>query len=197
MLTTVDVTYTYQPFFAAGFNFPSLNIYTTLPPTTIHRRGRDAGRSYENHLPKHRIKKDEGSTLIEFALIGFTFVILLLSVVEMGRMLLVYTTIANAARAGARYAIVHGGERTGSGIDGPSGPTCPCAQVDKVVTSFASAGLVTTSNLTITVEYPDGTNTAGSRVTVKVMYPYDPLIRFFNSMLGTTMGTVSEGVITF
>lgn len=142
-------------------------------------------------------KADEASTLVEFSLIGFAFIILLLSVVEMGRMLLVYTTIANAARAGSRYAIVHGGERTGSGIDGPSGPTCPCPQVDKVVTSFASAGLVTTSNLTITVEYPDGTNTAGSRVTVKVMYPYDPLMGFFNSMLGTTMGTVSEGVVTF
>jgi len=146
---------------------------------------------------KGRWDREEGNTLVEFALVGFSFIILLLGVVEMGRMLLVYTSIANAARAGSRYAIVHGGERTGSGIDGPSGPTCPCAQVDKVVKSFASSGLVTTSNLTITVEYPDGTNTAGSRVTVKVMYPYDPLIGFFNSMLGTTMGTISEGVITF
>jgi Flp pilus assembly protein TadG len=146
---------------------------------------------------KARWEREDGSTLVEFALIGFSFVILLLSVVEMGRMLLVYTTIANAARAGSRYAIVHGAERTGSGIDGPSGPTCPCAQVNKVVNSFASAGLVTASNLIVTVEYPDGTNTAGSRVTVKVEYTYDPLIGFFSSMLGTTMRTISEGVITF
>jgi len=146
---------------------------------------------------KVRGEREEGSTLVEFALVGFSFIILLLSVVEMGRMLLVYTTIANAARAGTRYAIVHGGERTGSGIDGPSGPSCPCTQIDKVVKSFASAGLVTASNLNITVEYPDGTNTAGSHVTVKVTYLYDPMIGFFSSMLGTTMGTVSEGVVTF
>jgi len=36
VLILVDVTYTYQPYIT-GFNFPSLNIYTTLPPTTIHR----------------------------------------------------------------------------------------------------------------------------------------------------------------
>ena len=48
-------------------------------------------------------------------------VIMLLFVVEMGRMLLVYTTVANAARAGVRYAIVHGSTRTaGSTVDSAS-----------------------------------------------------------------------------
>ena len=37
-LLTVDVTYTYQPFLPAGFKFPNLNIYATIPPTTIHRK---------------------------------------------------------------------------------------------------------------------------------------------------------------
>jgi hypothetical protein len=32
------VTYTFQPLIPAGFNFPGLNIYLTMPPTTIHRR---------------------------------------------------------------------------------------------------------------------------------------------------------------
>ncbi|HVJ07454.1 MAG TPA: PilZ domain-containing protein [Acidisarcina sp.] len=38
VLTTVDVTYTYRPFIPAGFQFPNLNIYATIPPTTVHRR---------------------------------------------------------------------------------------------------------------------------------------------------------------
>ena len=38
VLTSVDVTYTYVPFIPAGFQFPNLNIYATIPPTTIHRR---------------------------------------------------------------------------------------------------------------------------------------------------------------
>ena len=38
VLTTVDVTYNYKPFIPAGFQFPNLNIYVTIPPTTVHRR---------------------------------------------------------------------------------------------------------------------------------------------------------------
>jgi len=38
VLTQVDVTYTYIPFIPATFQFPGLNVYLTIPPTTIHRR---------------------------------------------------------------------------------------------------------------------------------------------------------------
>ena len=37
-LTVIDVTYTYRPLIPAGFQFPNLNVYATIPPTTIHRR---------------------------------------------------------------------------------------------------------------------------------------------------------------
>jgi len=37
VLTTVDVTYTYNPFIPL-FSFPGLGIRATLPPTTIHRQ---------------------------------------------------------------------------------------------------------------------------------------------------------------
>ena len=37
-LSSSDVTYTYQPFIPAGFQFPNLGIYLTIPPTTVHRR---------------------------------------------------------------------------------------------------------------------------------------------------------------
>ena len=43
-----------------------------------------------------------GQTLVEFSLVAFLCMILLLSIVEISRMALVYTTVANAARAGAR-----------------------------------------------------------------------------------------------
>jgi len=36
VLTSIDVTYTYKPFIPL-FSFPNLNIYATIPPTTIHR----------------------------------------------------------------------------------------------------------------------------------------------------------------
>jgi Flp pilus assembly protein TadG len=141
-------------------------------------------------------KMDRGSTLVEFSLVAFMFIMILLGVVEMGRMVLVYTTVANAARAGARYAIVHGGDRTGSGVNGPSGPGST-TQIQTVVQNFASAGLVNVSNLNVNVTYPNGANTAGSPVSVTVSYTYDPLIPFFSTLLNTTIGSTSEGVITF
>ena len=140
---------------------------------------------------RDRCREDRGSSLIEFALISFMFVMVLAGVVEMGRMVLVYNTIANAAREGTRYAIVHGADQTVS----PSGPGNVTA-VQTVVKNFASAGLVDTSKLTITVAYPNG-NTAGSLVSVKVTYPYDPFVNYFSSMLNQTLGSTSEGVITY
>ena len=142
------------------------------------------------------LRAESGSAMIEFALLAFTFVMLLLGVVEMGRMVLVYTTVANAARAGARYAIVHGNDRTGSGLDGPSSPTSN-ASIQTVVKNYASAGTVNTAVLTINVSYPNGNNLAGSPVAVTVSYPYDPLITFFNPLLSDTLSSTSEGVITF
>jgi Flp pilus assembly protein TadG len=145
-----------------------------------------------------RSREDRGSSLIEFALISFMFVILLAGVVEMGRMVLVYTTISNAARAGARYAIAHGGDRTGPGATGVNGPSGPgnTTQVETVVKNFASAGLLNTSALTITVSYPNG-NTAGSLVTVTVAYRYDPFVNYFSTLLNKTLGSTSQGIITY
>ena len=143
-----------------------------------------------------RLKEERGSYIVEFAIVAFLFSILLFGIVEMGRMVLVYTTVANAARVGARYVIVHGGFRTGSGSTGPSGPGST-TEVETVVKNFASAGLLDTSRLTINVTYPDGNNAAGSSVRVAVSYPYDPFIRYFNSPLSVTLGSTSRGVITF
>ena len=139
-----------------------------------------------------RLKDDAGSNLVEFSLVAFLFVILLLSVVEMGRMLLVYTTMSNAARAGTRYAIVHGSDLS-SGASGPGNTT----NVQTVVRNFAGAGLLSSSNVVVTVSYPANNNNPGSLVEVTASYQYDPLVGYFSSILNKTMGATSEGVITY
>jgi len=136
-----------------------------------------------------------GQTLVEFSLVGVLSMILLLSIVEISRMALVYTTVANAARAGARYAIVHGSTRVGSGVDAPSGPAQNPPEVVTVVRNFASPGLLSTSNLIITVEYPGESNAPGQLVSVTVVYPYDPLTTYFP--LQVRLGSTSLGVIAF
>ena len=62
-----------------------------------------------------------GQTMVEFSVVAVLTAITLLFVVEIGRTVLVYTAVANAARAGVRYAVVHGSSRsTGRTVDSAS-----------------------------------------------------------------------------
>lgn len=142
-----------------------------------------------------RLSTSRGAVLIEFVLCAFLLIIVLLSVVEMGRMVLVYTAVANSARAAARYAIVHGASRTGGGVDGPSGPAADPPQVVQAVRNFAEAGMIDVTRLTINVTYPAGANTVGSPVQVVVSYPYDPLIGMLP--LAVPLSNASRGIIVF
>jgi len=137
-----------------------------------------------------------GQTLVEFSVVAVLTVIMLLFVVEIGRMLLVYTTVANAARAGVRYAVVHGSTRTaGSTVDSAAGPGADPTQVVTVVKNFASGGLLTTSLLVVHVTYPGASNAPGQFVTITAVYPYNPLTTYFSKTL--RLGSSSQGVIVF
>ena len=138
----------------------------------------------------------KGQTLVEFSVVAVLTVIMLLFVVEIGRMLLVYTTVANAARAGVRYAIVHGSTRTaGSTVDSAAGPGADPTQVVTVVKNFASGGLLTTSLLVVHVTYTGASNAPGQPVTITAVYPYDPLTTYFSKTL--RLGSSSQGVIVY
>ena len=145
---------------------------------------------------RHGFAGNGGQTIIEFAVVVLLTVIMLLFVVEMGRMVLVYTTIANAARAGIRYAVVHGNSRAvGSTANSASGPTSNPAQVLTVISNFASAGLLTTSLLVVTVTYPNASNAPGQPVNITVVYPYDPLTTYFSKTV--RLGSAAQGIIVF
>ncbi|MEO8028277.1 MAG: TadE family protein [Bryobacteraceae bacterium] len=136
---------------------------------------------------------ERGSSLIEFSLVAVQLVLVVFAIFEFGRMVLVSTTVANSARTAVRYAIVHGGTRSGTGVDGPSGPG-NTTQVVANITRYATTGLLDGSRLVTNVTYPDGTNTPGSRVVVTVTYPYDPFVVL---PLRVNLGSTTEGVICF
>ena len=137
-----------------------------------------------------------GQGLVEFSVVAFLTVIMLLFVVEMGRMVLIATTVANAARAGVRYAIVHGSTRAaGATLNNASGPASNPAQVLTVISNFASAGPLTTSLLVVNVTYPGGSNAPGQSVNITVVYPYDPLTTYFSKTL--RLGSAAQGVIVY
>jgi Flp pilus assembly protein TadG len=132
---------------------------------------------------------------VEFAAVAITLCAMLLSTIELGRLILVYTAIANSVRAGARYAVVHGSSRTGSGVDGPSGPADNPSQVVTVVRDFAGTGLLDTARLAVTVQYPGASNSPGQVVNVTAVYVYDPLTQLIP--LNVHLGSTTQGVIEY
>jgi Flp pilus assembly protein TadG len=142
-------------------------------------------------LPVRRLRNSEGATLVEFGLTILVLLLLIAGIIEMGRLVLAYTTVANSARAGARYAIVHGGDLTSG-----ASSSADSSAVKTVVKNFAGAGTIQLADSNITVTYsPD--NLAGSTVTVKVVYTYSPMFGYFSSLLSVQLGSTSQGVITF
>jgi Flp pilus assembly protein TadG len=140
-----------------------------------------------------RLRQSQGATLVEFSMVAFLFIIVLLGVIEMGRMALVFTALSDAAHAGVRYAIVHGDD---TGVRATCAPSS-CSGITGAVNSYAAAGLINTSNLTTSVSFPDSATIPGSRVTVTVSYTYDPMVSYFSSKLNVNMGSTSQGVIVF
>jgi len=71
-----------------------------------------------------------GQALVEFALVAPVFFLLLFAVIEGGRFILYYETLANATREGARYGIVHGWKSYCPSGTMPPGEAIPIACYD-------------------------------------------------------------------
>jgi Flp pilus assembly protein TadG len=97
-----------------------------------------------------------GQSLVEFALVIPIFLTLLLAIFDVGRVIWAVTSLNNAAREGARYAIVHGGSEATACPVGPMNPdrtkatpaasaSCPYPSPSKqavkdVATTYSIAG---------------------------------------------------------
>lgn len=139
---------------------------------------------------------------MEFVL-SILFVLLLIAgIVELIVLIHTYAVLADSAKEGVRYAIVHGSDLTT-----PVGPTCPCPPIDGppgtgVVKTYARASLHDTSAMTVTVDYnPAGNNGASAcndppcLVRVTVSYPYQPL--FGLGWPTVTVRAAAEGRIVY
>lgn len=103
--------------------------------------------------------------LVEFAIIGPLFFLMLFGVIEMSRAVYTNHQITNGTREGARYAAVHGSK---SGSPATSS-TVKTAMLDKM-TGVSSA------SLTVVVSYPSGNNDPGSKVRVTSTYSFQPIV---------------------
>jgi Flp pilus assembly protein TadG len=153
-----------------------------------------------------------GQALVEFAMGTLVLLMLIFGIIEISRILLVYTTVTDAARLGARYAITHGTPPAGPSTTGTATNANVATMqtaVQAVVKSFLAAGTVNINagGLAITTTFPNiscagassgslcsGT-TPGNLVQVTVSYPYDLLISYYP--INVTVAGTSQGVITW
>jgi Flp pilus assembly protein TadG len=104
-----------------------------------------------------------GATTTELALVLPIILLLILGMVDFALVMYAYGTVSEAARTGARYAIVHG-----SAAGTPVGPTANNATVAGVVKANVPA--LDTSQVTVASSWGNGNNDPGSPVTVTVTY---------------------------
>jgi Flp pilus assembly protein TadG len=63
----------------------------------------------ESPMPRRRVRsRRRGAAAVEFAVVAPVFLLLVFGIVEFGRMLMVHQVLTNAAREGARRAVLRG-----------------------------------------------------------------------------------------
>jgi Flp pilus assembly protein TadG len=105
--------------------------------------------------------RQRGQAFVEFLMSALFLLLTIFGAVQLIVIVYTYVTMAQAAKAGVRYAIVHGSD---SGLaSGPSNTT----GVENAVKYYADY-----PGMTITVSYPDGNNNPPNRVRVQLNYPF-------------------------
>jgi Flp pilus assembly protein TadG len=140
---------------------------------------------------------EKSQALVEFAIVGLLLFIVVFGVIDVGRAVWNYNTLAHATREGARYAIVHG--QLSSDPSGPGSPYYTSPNQDSKVTEAVQqfAGGLDHSRLTVDAEWLDGSNSFGRRVKVTSRYGYAPIFLSLLPIPSITMTSSSTMEITY
>jgi len=162
--------------------------------TSMNRSAMNGSAMRSSAMKTARKKRQTGQALVEFAFVIVFLVVFLVSFLEITALVYTYSVLADSAKEGVRYGVVHGS--LSSTCNGPgAGCDSGAAGVKAAVTSYATGSLSNTAGMTVTPSYPDGTSTPSSRVRVVVSYPYQPL--FGLGWPTVHVNAASEGRITF
>lgn len=142
-------------------------------------------------------RRQGGQGLVEFSLVIPIFLVILIGMVDVGRAIWANNALANAAREGARHAIVHGGSKSNACPIGPpaaltvipvASASCPFPSPSKeAIRNITRQFLVAAGgNVSVTVCYGTGcsgdtdavgaTNERGTPVTVTVSSRVDTIV---------------------
>ena len=148
-----------------------------------------------------KARRQAGAVQMEFLLSFITMMFVIFWIWEVIFAVYTKTVLADAAKEGVRYAIVHGKGNTN--CSGPNTPACPDptgANVVSQVQDYAQLTLHDTSAMTVTVQYLDNaggfatTVDPNTRVRVAVSYTYVPYITSL-PWVAPTLNAVAEGRI--
>ena len=119
--------------------------------------------------------RSRGQALVEFAFVAPIFFLLLFAILDFGRYVYYVQILNNAAREGARYAIVHG-----SGSFVPTGPGSDDPTIAAIVKNYATGVVGTGATFSIHSIWGDGgagaTNDRGQKVKVTITYQFQSMI---------------------
>ena len=141
--------------------------------------------------PRHRSRRGRGQALAEFAIVIPVFLLVLSGILDFGFALFTRMSVINAAREGARAAVLatdmstiptvvlgrvqSAGAQAGLGLDASNVPTPICIQMNPKTASPCNWTVHSLGNL-------NGAE-SGDSVSVTVNYPYKS---FFPLLFGTT-----------
>ncbi len=134
-------------------------------------------------------RSEVGQSLAEFALIAPIFFLMVFGIVDLSRAFQSYTTIQEAARSGARYAVTGRIDCTGVAIQNRD--ACIKHTVDVRVKGLSDAASITTTYRSWgypAYADPPTQNDAGQQcdaVEVEVHYAYKPMTPIFSTLIGT------------
>jgi len=123
-----------------------------------------------------------GASLVEFSLVFLLFLLVIAGLVEIGRGVWAFTTIAHATRQGVRFAQIRGS----------SNP----ATADQVRDAVRNAAVgLNKSSVTVTTNWPGGV-TRGQLVTVRATYPFTLVTTgFVIKQSSITLSASTRGII--
>jgi hypothetical protein len=102
-----------------------------------------------------RGRQSRGQAIAEFALIAPIFLLLLFGIIEFGRYVYLAQILNNAAREGARYAIVHGSTSLCPSGPMPGGATNSCDPAGDRIRAVVSSSAIGVSSITQTLSWTD------------------------------------------
>lgn len=132
-----------------------------------------------------RKQRQRGAETVEAALVTTVFLMVLMGIMDFGRLVWMYGTLTHATREAARYAMAHGSE---------SSQPASSADIAAVVNSQA-IGLDSSSIVVTPAWSPD--NRPGSTVTVTVQYNFSPLPVPYTKIGTLVLRSVSQQVISY